>query len=123
MNNIFRLIETDLASRRSAANLRSSVESCLLQGVAVLDLSQVQSISESYADEFFGVLVDHYSLPWVFSRLKVEGANQAAVRTITQAIRYRLEQAEAREAAKASSQRLTLVVRDAVQRHESAFAI
>ena len=123
MNNIFRLTETDLASRRSAADLRSLVESCLHQGFAELDLSQVQSISESYADEFFGVLVDHYSLPWVFSRLKVVGARPAAVKTITQAIRYRLEKAEAREAAKASSQRLRLVVCDAVQRHESAFAI
>lgn len=122
MNNIFHLTETDLASRRSAANLRSEVEACLLAGEAVLDFSVVLSVSESYADEFFGVLVDHYSLPWVFSRLKVVGVNPAAVKTITQAIRYRLEQAASKEAAKASFQKIRGVVSDAVHRHELAFA-
>lgn len=116
MNTKFSISDSDLASRRSAVQLRADVESQLLAGICVeLDLSAVESISESYADELFGVLIHHYSLPWVFSRLRLTGPKPAVVRSITQAIRYRLERSS-------ESGPIECVVRDALQRHEEAFA-
>lgn len=120
MNNFY-IDETDLASRRSAAALRAEIEAHLLNGCATVDLSGVESVSESYADELFGVLVAHYSLPWVFSRLQVVGARPAVIKTITQALRYRLEQG-APVSAEAKPHALRKVVAEAVERHHLAFA-
>jgi hypothetical protein len=117
---LFLISETDLASRRSAAVLRDQIEPHLSNGAAVIDFGPVESISESYADELFGVLVAHYSLSWVFSRIQVVGASPAVVRTITQAIRYRLEKGAANSVYAASG--IKTVVRDAVQKHELAFS-
>lgn len=110
--------DSDLASRHSAATLRACVERQLRSGKSVLlDLSVVQSVSESYADELLGVLIEHYSLQWVFSRLKVIGAKPAVVRSITSSIRYRLERDES-----LASAPIVCVIQDAVRRHEEAFA-
>jgi anti-anti-sigma regulatory factor len=56
-------VGTDLASRRSAAQLRQNIESVLnSRKKIVFDLSSVESISESYADELFGVLAFKYGI-------------------------------------------------------------
>lgn len=86
----FTITSSALASRRGAAKLRADIDAALLQGQVQLDVSAVQSVSESWADELFGVLVVRRSLPWVFARLSLRGANQDVARTIASAIRYRL---------------------------------
>lgn len=122
MNNTFFLNETDLASRRSASELRANVESSLRSGYATLDFSFVESVSESYADELIGVLVEHYTLQWVFARLQVVGASPAVVQSLTQAIRYRLERAAAKSGPEVAKQRVHGVVSEAVRDHKLAFA-
>ncbi|MBD8879807.1 STAS-like domain-containing protein [Rhodanobacter sp. 7MK24] len=89
MNAIFKIPGTDLASRQTAVALRLRIESALQSGV-VLDFGDVLSVSESYADELFGVLVEKYSLEAVFSNLNVKNASPTILGTITAAIRYRL---------------------------------
>ncbi|WP_427926122.1 STAS-like domain-containing protein [Xanthomonas campestris] len=118
MNNTYSIEETDLASRASAAALRNEVEDVLRSGHVVLDFKSVLSVSESYADEFFGVLIEHYSIAWVFSRLQVVGTSPEVVRTIRKAIRYRLELAERRR----SRDVVLCEVKDAVRQHVAAFA-
>lgn len=88
--NQFIVNDTALASRFSAGALRACVEVALQQGGARLDLSAVESVSESWADELFGVLVVRHSLPWVFERLDLRGVRPEVAQTIASAIRYRL---------------------------------
>lgn len=93
MTDIFYTIaETDLASRRAAARFRALVEERALAGDRVtIELGAVLSLSESYADELFGVLVARYGLEWFVEHLTIRGASPAVFRSITSAIRYRLE--------------------------------
>lgn len=89
---LYTIAETDLASRQAAARLRAAVEERALAGVRVaIDFSTVLSLSESYADELFGVLVARNGLEWFADHLNVRGANPAVFRSIASAIRYRLE--------------------------------
>ncbi len=89
------IAETDLASRHAAARLRAWIEERALAGDRViLDLAAVLSISESYSDELFGVLVVCHGLKWCSEHLVVRGANQTVFRSISKAIRYRLETQE-----------------------------
>lgn len=85
----------DLASRTSARLLRIQVELYVSTGkLAVIDLTNVISISESYADELFAVLVEDYGLEWFSKNIKIlnHPINSTGVlRSIATAIRRRLE--------------------------------
>ena len=88
------IAETDLASRQAAARFRAGVEERALASDRVnIDLSAVLSLSESYADELFGVLVARHGLEWFAGHVSVHGAKPAVFRSIANAIRYRLEAA------------------------------
>lgn len=117
MNFTYAPTDSDLASRTSAAKLRAIFEEQLVESSATLDLSNVESVSESYADEFFGVLVEHYSLPWVFSRLNVVSARPPVIRSIRTAIRYRLEVNQ-----RVPPEEILCSAKVAVAKHEEAFA-
>jgi len=82
----------ELASRRAAARAREIVESYLATTVEKLqiDISAVNEISSSYADEFFGVLAEQFSLDIFSSRVKLVGANAHVLREIVSAIAERL---------------------------------
>lgn len=78
---------TDLASRRSAALLRANLEAVLASGCApTVDLSHVKTISESYADELFGILALEHGL----ASISINGAESAVLREIAVAIRRRI---------------------------------
>lgn len=82
---------TDLASRRSAALLRASLEDVLASGCApTVDLSHVKTISESYADELFGILALEHGL----ASVSINGAESAVLREIAVAIRRRVGDAD-----------------------------
>jgi len=88
----YTIAETDLASRQAAARFRAVVEARALASDRVaIDLSAVLSLSESYADELFGVLVARHGLEWFAGHVSVHGAKSAVFRSIANAIRYRLE--------------------------------
>lgn len=84
-------IGTDLASRQSAAVLRSSIEAVVAKGDKVLlDLSHVETASESYADELFGILAFNYGLQGFSNFIALTGANPSVLRRVAGAIKERL---------------------------------
>jgi len=86
------IVETDPASRQGAARLRALIDSEALVGNRVnIDLAAVLSISESYADELFGVLVARYGLEWFARHIVIKSASPAVFRAIADAIRHRLQ--------------------------------
>lgn len=88
------LAETDLASRHAAARVRVPVEAhALAGGLVTIDLGKVLSLSESYADELFGVLVARHGLEWFAEHIALAGASPIVFRAIALAIRHRLEAA------------------------------
>lgn len=88
-----KISDTDLASRQAAAAIRAQIVQYVLSGdnkKVSLDLSDVLSISESYADELFGVLALRYGLDWFSNNVAIHHANQFVFRAIASAIRQRL---------------------------------
>jgi len=102
MNNknsvIIRPDGSDLASRVSARNLRSKAEQAVTTGkIAAIDLTNVISISESYADELFAVLVEQHGLEWFSNNIKLlhqSAKSDHILLSIATAIRRRLENQE-----------------------------
>ena len=85
------IADTDLASRQAAAELRAQIEQLVLSGNKVsIDLSAVLSISESYADELFGVLALRYGLEWLTNYVAIRHPSSFVFRAIASAIRQRL---------------------------------
>lgn len=88
-------IGLDLASRASAKSLRLNVEQVVsTRKLAIIDLTNVVSISESYADELFAVLIEQHGLDWFSKNIKILFATtqqDAVLRSIATAIRRRLE--------------------------------
>lgn len=84
-------IGTDLASRKSAALLRGSINELLEFKVVVrVDLSNVQSISESYADELFGILVLEHGLDVFADSVLIDCNDTGVLKYIVKAIKERL---------------------------------
>ncbi|RDL25093.1 STAS-like domain-containing protein [Serratia fonticola] len=80
----------DLASRRLAIAERQKIEFYLNDKVRVeVDLKGVESISESYSDELFGVLVAKLGLAAVLELLKVSNANNSALKSIATVMQRR----------------------------------
>lgn len=92
-DTIFTISETDLASRYSAARLRARVEDALAQTDAVIiDLKAVLSISESYADELFGVFAARHGLEELVRRIHIRNASESALVSIASAVKQRLNE-------------------------------
>ncbi|KAB7676545.1 STAS-like domain-containing protein [Plesiomonas shigelloides] len=80
----------DLASRTQAIPQRHQIEALLKTGETVdLDLSDVLSLSESYSDEIFGVLVVKFGVVQVLSQIKVRNASPSILRSIAKVIQRR----------------------------------
>lgn len=92
----FSLPSSDLASRRLATIERKKIESYIANNSAVikLDLSGVSSISESYSDELFGVLVIRYGAARVLQTVKLQNAQKHVLVSIAQVIKRRLQESE-----------------------------
>jgi hypothetical protein len=86
-----KIADTDLASRQAAAVLRAEIESHVLADRKVtIDLGAVLSISESYADELFGILALRHGLEWLSDNVAVHHPSAFVFRAIASAIRQRL---------------------------------
>ncbi|WP_052700082.1 STAS-like domain-containing protein [Methylocucumis oryzae] len=98
---------TDLASRFSARNLRYQVQQEAANNIVNIDLTNVISISESYADELFAVLVEENGLEWFSNRIKISFSQNSGhiSRVIATAIRRRLSE-QTSSSIKASVQQL-----------------
>lgn len=81
-----------MSSRTLARGVRSCVENLLQQGENVeLDLSEVCSISDSYADELFAVLASEFGVNIFNSKVKLKSTNDRIFRRIAKNIRTRLD--------------------------------
>ena len=86
-----KIADSDLASRQGAAELRAQIEDRVSVGGKIsLDLGDVFSVSESYADELFGVLALRYGLEWLSEHVGLHNLNPFVFRAIASAIRQRL---------------------------------
>ncbi|MEZ9133071.1 hypothetical protein BCT04_11885 [Vibrio breoganii] len=81
--------KTDLASRKTAAIERKSLESALSFGKVEIDLNNVDSISESYSDELFGVLVAKHGLEPFLTQVKILNAKDSILKSIAIVIQRR----------------------------------
>lgn len=90
---IHRFEFSDLASRSAAASLRRRIEEAVAADAdARLDFGEVQSISESFADELFGVLVRRKGLAWLLDHVALEDARDEVLASVARAIRARIEE-------------------------------
>ncbi|HCT7709183.1 TPA: STAS-like domain-containing protein [Morganella morganii] len=87
---VYKLPEGDLASRNQAIPQRHKIEHFIIKGNSVdLDLSGVYSISESYSDEIFGVLVVKFGATKVLSQLKIRNTSPSILKSIAKVIQRR----------------------------------
>lgn len=89
-----KLASTDLATRYAARDVAARVRNAALNGQAIVDLSEVLSISDSYADEVFGVLTFVYGLDWLLSHVRVR-ANDEVLQAIAVVVKRRAAEAKA----------------------------
>jgi len=87
---------TDLASRKRAAVIRQEVEDALAHNASIrIDASETLSISDSYADELFGVLVLKLGLADVTQKIKVFTENNSVLRSVAVAMHRRANEQKA----------------------------
>ena len=87
MNTVLRyeLPKGFLASRKLAIPHRQHIEKAFLNNDVMkiqIDLSGVESISESYADEIFGVLVQEFGFEDVLNKIQIKNANEYVMENI-----------------------------------------
>ena len=74
-----------LASRKLAIPHRHQIEQAFINENVMkieIDLSGVESISESYADEIFGVLVDEFGFAGVLKHIQIMNAKNYVLANI-----------------------------------------
>lgn len=92
-NEIFDLPAGDLASRKNAISVRESLKSLWINySIVLINCEKVESISESYADELFGVLVLQFGYENLISRLKIQAAKPQVLASIASVIKRRRTQ-------------------------------
>ncbi|CAG1021002.1 hypothetical protein DOJK_00710 [Patescibacteria group bacterium] len=92
----FHFEESDLAARTSARYRRIKIEQAITENkIVIVDLTNVLSVSESYADELFAVLVKKHGLEWFSNNIKLQNASKPVLLSIATAIRRRLENQDA----------------------------
>jgi hypothetical protein len=88
-----KLIGADLAARKTAAIERHKVTAHIAAGNRVaVDLSDVISVSYSYADELFGVLAAVNGLDWLAKNIRIIGANEHVLRVVAEVVHRRLKE-------------------------------
>ncbi len=92
-DTVIKLPGTDLASRQTAANVRYNVASAVSAGnTVVVDLSDVESLSYSYADELFGVIAATQGFDWLVEKVKIANAKENVLRVVAEVISRRLKE-------------------------------
>lgn len=81
---------TDLSSRKAAANqYRKITKEISCGNKVIIDLSDVLSISHSYADELFGVFAEVYGITKIIDDFQFHAANKHVLKSIASAIHER----------------------------------
>jgi anti-anti-sigma regulatory factor len=85
---------TDISSRQRAASLRIAVESHVSDsGQVELDFTGVRSISSSFADELFGILVASHGDTWFRDHVRVVGLTPPLRRIVLESVFNRVGEA------------------------------
>lgn len=84
-------VGTDISSRHYSALLRARVELAADNGGVVLDFHGVRTISEGWAHEFFGILIQRRGEDWFKENVKVIGLNKYCRASVLEVL-ARLEQ-------------------------------
>lgn len=85
--------DTDLASRHSGAVYRKQIRVFIDSGYNVeLRFNNVVSVSESFADEAFGVLAQELGADSLGKRVRIRGASEQVLSGICRAIHDRVNQ-------------------------------
>ena len=83
---------TDLSNRRAAACLRSRIEHApVIAGCWIIDCTNVRTISDSFADELFAILVCERGHEWFKANVKLAGLSADVRETILEAVKHRLD--------------------------------
>jgi hypothetical protein len=83
---------TDLSSRTTGTAAR-----LVIDGIAkghhrvVVDCNGIRTLSESFADEVFGILVAEHGKPWFKERISVIGLTESTRNAILSAVAERLD--------------------------------
>jgi len=90
----YSLPSSDLASRKLAINERKKLENYIINKNTLihLDMKNVASISESYSDELFGVLVMRHGTENVLGAVKLLNAKKHVLISIAQVIKRRSQE-------------------------------
>jgi len=92
-DTVIKLPGTDLASRQTAASVRYKVASAVSSGnTVVINLSDVESVSYSYADELFGVIAATQGFECLVEKVKIVNAKEHVLRVIAEAVNRRLKE-------------------------------
>ena len=91
MNTEFRLVEshgTDLSSRDRAATLRERILEVAdtIKSSVLIDLNGVRTISDSFADELFAVIISERSEEWFRDFIQIANASREVRLSILEAI-------------------------------------
>jgi hypothetical protein len=90
---IIKLPGTDLALRQTAATVCHNVAGAVSSGNrVVIDLSEIESVSYSYADELFGVIAATQGFDWLVEHMKLVNAREHVLRVIAEVISRRLKE-------------------------------
>jgi hypothetical protein len=85
----------DLASRSEAARQRYIIGDAVAHnGKVIVDLQGVLSISDSYADELFGVIAASKGLDWFLKHIVIKTSSRDVLRSIAVAIHRRIRDRE-----------------------------
>src|SRR5690606_11891243 len=83
----------DLTGRRAAVPVRLQTQALIAAGTTVrFNLGAVLSLSDSYADELFGVLVLEFGLVRALDHIVLVNASDAVVRVIAEAVARRSQE-------------------------------
>lgn len=90
MTTVIKIEGSDLSSRAAASIQRHKIAHCISHGDSVtIDLSDVLSISHSYADELFGVFTEAYGIEKTLNSLAFHGASDHVLQNIASVIHER----------------------------------
>lgn len=96
--HLFRISDlgTDLSNRQGAASLRARIISATAESAeaVALDFTGVRTISDSFADELFGVLAIELGPEWIRSHLSITNLSPDIRQTILEAVQFRIDRQE-----------------------------
>lgn len=82
---------TDLSSRAVGVTVRNAIDALAKHQIRVIvDCSDVRTLSESFADEVFGILIYNNGKSWFKERISVIGLTESTRNSILRAVEERL---------------------------------